>query len=201
MYDKFFSIHIDILTYEQHLVRISVSNLYREFKTTQTSIQFPYTSINKNIHWILLCLDLESILVTYMTNQHYHMIKSLQLCGNMMVKNCFSSQFLYDPGVINHKVKQNGLKCAGIRSLPRELSYPVDKDESWYDKYDFIMIPNASSYTEKNSNEKLDETDNAHLQTSKELNINDEPFDRSLTNSALNIQRSNSPKDNQVLYY
>ena len=51
----------------------------------------------------------KSILLTYMTNQHYHMIKSFQLCGNMMVKNCFSSQFLYEPGIDNDTAKRTGL--------------------------------------------------------------------------------------------
>ncbi|CAF3494978.1 unnamed protein product [Rotaria sp. Silwood2] len=200
IYDKFFSIHIDILTHEQHVVRISLSNLFREFKTTQTCIQFPYTSTNTNIHWTMLCFDLESILLTYMTNQHYHMIKSFQLCGNMMVKNCFSSQFFYEPGSCNHKIKQNGSKLSCIRSLPRELSFPIGKDESWHDKYDFIMIPNSSSspsLIDQNSNETLNTIGNVHIQTSRELNINDESISQSLINSAINTQNTISPRDNQ----
>ncbi len=130
-----------------------------------------------------------------MTNQHYHMIKSFQLCGNMMVKNCFSSQFFYEPGLSNHKAKQNGLKCTNIRSLPRELSYPLGKDESWHNKYDFIMIPNPSPLTDQNYNETV------RLQTPRDLNKNDEQISRSLTDLTLNTQRSITPRDNQVLNY
>jgi hypothetical protein len=184
IYDKFFSIHIDIVTHEQHVVRISISNLYRDFKATQTCIQFPYTSINPDIHWTVLCLDLESILLTYMTNQHYHMIKSFQLCGNMMVKNCFSSQFFYEPSFTNHKAKQSGLKCSNTRLLPRELCYPVGKDESWHNKYDFRMIPNQSSSTD------FDTIDNVHSQTPRDLNQTDEQISQSLTDLTLNTQRS-----------
>ncbi|CAF3644159.1 unnamed protein product [Adineta steineri] len=191
IFDKFFSIHIDILTHEQHIVRISLSNLYRELKVTQTCIQFPYTSTNTTIHWTVLCLDLESILLTHMTNQHYHMIKSFQLCGNMMIKNCFSSQYFYEPGLSNHKAKQNGLKCSNIRSLPRELSYPVGKDESWHNKYDFIIIPNSSSLADENSN-------NVQLQTPRELIQSDEQTSRSLTDLTLVTQRTISPRDSQV---
>ncbi len=187
IYDKFFSIHIDIVTHEQHVVRISVSNLYRDFKVTQTCIQFPYVSTNPDIHWTVLCLDLESILLTYMTNQHYHMIKSFQLCGNMMVKNCFSSKFFYEPSFSNHKAKQAGLKCSNARSLPRELIYPVGKDESWHDKYDFRMIPNQSSSTD------FDTIESVHLQTPRESNQTDEPISQSLTDLTLVTQRSDLP--------
>jgi len=119
------------------------------------------------------------------------MIKSFQLCGNMMVKNCFSSKFFYEPGLNNHKVKQIGLKCTNIRSLPRELSYPINKDESWHNKYDFIMIPNQSSLTD------FDQIENIHLQISKELNENnnDEQISRSLTDLTLNSQKSDNLVD------
>jgi hypothetical protein len=104
------------------------------------------------------------------------MIKSFQLCGNMMVKNCFSSQFFYEPNLINHKTKSNNLKC-NSRLLPRELSYPVNKDESWYDKYDFIMIPNPSSSL-------TDEISDVHIQTPREINDNESDL------TTLNTQRS-----------
>ena len=195
MFDKFFSIHLDILTHEQHLVRISLSNLFREFKSTQTCIQFPYTTSNEDVHWTMLCLDLESILLNFMSNQHYHMIKSIQLCGNMMVKNCFTSQFLYEPASMNHTVKQSGLKCTGLRALPRELSFPLNKGESWHEKYDFIIIPHSTS-TEKNPS--------IRIQTPRELNgSNDEEStwnqqtSRSLTDmSQSNTQRSITPNQN-----
>lgn len=194
IFDKFFSIHLDVFTHEQHLVRISLSNLFREFKVTQTCIQFPYTSTatNQEGHWVILCLDLESILLTHMTNQHYHMIKSIQLCGNMMVKNCFSSQFLYEPGSAAHATKANGLKCTGMRSLPRELSYPVNKGESWHEKYDFIMIPHPSSCVEKQSE--------VRLQTPRESARHDDHDENSLTDvSQTNTYRSMSARDHSAV--
>ncbi|CAF4824211.1 unnamed protein product [Rotaria sp. Silwood2] len=178
IYDKYFCIHIDILTHKQHLIRISLSNLYREFKTTQTSIQFPYMTTGTDIHWSVLCLDLQTILLTYMTNEHYHMIKSFQLCGNMFVKNCFTSQFLYEPGIDNDTAKRTGLTRAGIRSLPRELSYPIDKSETWHDKYDFIMFPSMSSLMGKNPNEPFDKVGNVRLPTPRKLKTDDQNFNQ-----------------------
>ncbi|CAF3688347.1 unnamed protein product [Rotaria sordida] len=220
IYDKYFCIHIDILTHKQHLIRISLSNLYREFKITQTSIQFPYMTTGTDIHWSVLCLNLQTILLTYMTNEHYHMIKSFQLCGNMLVKNCFTSQFLYEPGIDNDTAKRTGLIRAGIRSLPRELSYPIDKSESWHDKYDFIMFPNMSSLIGKNPSESFDKVGNVRLPTPRKLktdeqNLNqiehDESFpvtaqttlvngqiSKSITNLSHITHRSVSPGDNQL---
>ncbi|UJR26857.1 hypothetical protein I4U23_008168 [Adineta vaga] len=219
-FDKYFCIHIDILTHEQHLIRISLSNLYREFKVTQTTIQFPYMTTGTDVHWSVLCLDLHVILLTYMANEHYQMIKSFQLCGNMFVKNCFTSQFLYEPGIDNDTAKRTGLVRAGIHSLPRELSYPFDKGESWHDKYDFIMFPNTSSLMGKNQNEPFDKVGNVRLPTPRKLDNTDENFDdiknneilpltaqttvingqitRSLTDFARITERSASTKDNQL---
>jgi hypothetical protein len=174
-----------------------------------------------DIHWSVLCLDLQSTLLTYMTNQHYHMIKSFQLCGNMFVKNCFSSQFLYEPGIDNDTAKRTGLIRAGIHSLPRELSYPMDKSESWHDRYDFIMFPNTSSLKSKNQNEPFDKVGNVRLPTPRKLNSNKQntnqidddeqvlltaqttlvngQISRSMTDLAHITQRSLSSDDNQVL--
>ena len=173
-----------------------------------------------DIHWSVLCLDLQTILLTYMTNEHYHIIKSFQLCGNILVKNCFTSQFLYEPGIDNDTAKRTGLTNAGIRSLPRELSYPINKGESWHDKYDFIMFPNSSSLMGKNQNEPFDKVGNVRLPTPRKLKLNDENSDdsetdeilpltvqttlvngqisRSITDLSHITQRSVSPGDTQV---
>lgn len=197
VFDKFFSIHIDILTHEQHIVRISVSNLFHEFKATQTSIQFPYTTNSEDVHWTMLCLDLESILLTHMTNQHYHMIKSIQLCGNMLVKNCFSSKFLYEPASMNHTAKQAGLKCTGMRALPRELSFPLNKGESWHEKYDFIMIPHPTS-TEKNPSVRIQTPSEINGSAHDDESISNQQTSRSLTDvSQMVTQRSNISIDQQ----
>jgi hypothetical protein len=184
-------------------ISISLSNLYREFKVTTTSIQFPYT-VNDQLHWSVLCLDLESIVLTYMTNQHYHMIKSIQLCGNMMVKNCFSSQYMYEPGSVNHMIKHTGLKCAGLRSLPRELSYPINKGESWHEKYDFIQIPHPSSSSTKYdhgrmSDVRLQTPCESSRQDDNETNTFDEHTSRSLTDTShMYTQPSISSSNHQV---
>ena len=124
-----------------------------------------------------------------MTNQHYHMIKSFQLSGNMMVKNCFTSQFFYEPTWTHHKAKQSGLKCSNTRSFPRELTYPLAKDESWHQKYDFRMIPNQSSAND------FDTIDHVHSHTPRDADQTSEQISQSLTDLTLNTQRSDHPID------
>jgi len=153
-------------------------------KITQTCIQFPYQSTTTDIHWTVLCLDLESIVLTHMTNQHYHMIKSFQLCGNMMVKNCFSSNNFYEVNYTTHQPKKHGLKCSTTRSLPREFAYPLAKDELWHNKYDFIMIPNQSSTND------FDTIESVHVQTPR-----DEQLSQSMTDLTLDTQRTDDAVD------
>lgn len=148
------------------------------------------------MHWTVICFDLEAILLTYMTNQHYHMIKSFQLCGNMMVKNCFSSKYFYEPGLSNPKLQRNG-----IRAFPRELAYPISKNESWHEKYDFIMVPSSSSSSSlvnESANETSSKIDSVQVQSARESSRTDDTLNQSFTNS---IQNTISPRENQVFYF
>ena len=47
--------------------------------------------------WTVLCLDMNYILSVYL-NRSYAYIKGMRLCANMLVKNVFTSDVLYDPG-------------------------------------------------------------------------------------------------------
>ena len=42
MPNKCFSLHIDVITQEKNMIRISFSNMFKEFKATPTLLQFPY---------------------------------------------------------------------------------------------------------------------------------------------------------------
>lgn len=41
---KFFSIHLDLVTSDDLVVRVSLSNIFKEFKLTSTWLQFPVLS-------------------------------------------------------------------------------------------------------------------------------------------------------------
>lgn len=116
---KFFVVHLDVAAEEGVVVRISFSNMFKEFKSTATWLQFPflcgaakdsvYDNTSKSarhglvgpapssVRWTCLMLDLQHTLSVYV-NRCYSHLKSIRLCANMSVKNVFTSDLLLDPG-------------------------------------------------------------------------------------------------------
>ncbi|KAI3365641.1 hypothetical protein L3Q82_010722 [Scortum barcoo] len=157
---KYFVVHLDVSAEEGQVVRISFSNMFKEFKSTATWLQFPflcgaakdsvYESTAKSarhgfvglaptsVRWTCLMLDLQHTLSLYL-NRCYSHLKSIKLCANMAVKNMFTSDLLLDPGVSFSEAKLMGLTSSqGTGPMPREMSFPVPKGGSWHDLYDYI---------------------------------------------------------------
>ncbi|XP_063961233.1 WD repeat-containing protein 90-like isoform X2 [Lytechinus pictus] len=163
---KYFVTHIDVTTHDGLVVRLSFSNLFKEFKSTSTWLQFPYIcpagkgsveritskSVRKDLHgpapssskWTLLVLDLQYILSMYL-NCKYKYVKSVRLCANMYVKNVFTSDMQYEPDISLQDARDMGLLVQGIAPLPREMSFRVAKGERWADHYDYIRFPSVGS--------------------------------------------------------
>ncbi|CAL1536659.1 unnamed protein product [Lymnaea stagnalis] len=163
---KHFVVHLDVATSDNLVIRISFSNLFKSFKSTSTWLKFPFVCcpfggslpayavdakrdqsgpapmITK---WTVLCLDLQQILSSYL-NRKFLYIKSFKLCANMLVKNVFTSDQLYDPDLTMEEAKRHGLMALNICPLPRDMSYPVGKGENWHDLYDFIRFPSDSTH-------------------------------------------------------
>uniref|UniRef100_A0A667XN02 WD repeat domain 90 n=1 Tax=Myripristis murdjan TaxID=586833 RepID=A0A667XN02_9TELE len=165
---KYFVVHLDVAAEEGQVVRVSFSNMFKEFKSTATWLQFPflcgaakdsvYESTAKSarrdlvgpapsmVRWTCLMLDLQYILSVYLSRCHSH-LKSIKLCANMSVKNMFTTDLLLDPG---ETLKSN---CP----MPRDMSFPVPNGDHWHDLYDYIrhwthftdlgIFPDCSSFT------------------------------------------------------
>ncbi|XP_019363134.1 PREDICTED: WD repeat-containing protein 90 isoform X1 [Gavialis gangeticus] len=166
MPNKYFVVHLDVTTEDSQVVRISFSNLFKEFKSTATWLQFPficgaakgsvYESTEKtskrdlvgvapaNVRWTFLMLDLYYILSMYL-NRCYSHLKSVKLCSNLLVKNLYTSDLLFDPGVTFSEARQAKQTFHGISPVPREMAFPVPKGESWHDHYDYIRFPSDGS--------------------------------------------------------
>ncbi|GFO23380.1 WD repeat-containing protein 90 [Plakobranchus ocellatus] len=163
--NKHFVVHLDVATTDNLIIRISFSNLFKSFKSTSTWLQLPFVCSPSPGHtpayvaeatrdqsgpapmvtrWTVLCLDLQHMLSMYL-NRRFHYIKSMRLCSSMTVKNIFTSDTLYDPDLTLADAKREGLMTHGICPLPRDMSYPVGKGESWHDLYDWIRFPSDSS--------------------------------------------------------
>lgn len=159
---KYFVVHLDVATEDNQVVRISFSNLFKEFKSTATWLQFPficgaakgslYESTAKtskrdmvglapsNVRWTCLMLDFRYILSLYLSRSYSH-LKSVKLCSNLLVKNMFTSDLLFDPAMTFLDGQQAKLVLRGVSPMPREFAFPVPKGESWHDLYDYIWFP------------------------------------------------------------
>ncbi|XP_062999035.1 WD repeat-containing protein 90 [Elgaria multicarinata webbii] len=163
---KYFVVHLDVATEDSQVVRISFSNLFKEFKSTATWLQFPYVCgaargsvyestakpskrdlvglAPSNARWTCLLLDLRHILALYL-NRSYSHLKSVKLCSNLLVKNLFTSDLLFDPAVSFSEAHQSKLTLRGVSPMPREMAFPVPKGETWHDLYDYVRFPSDGS--------------------------------------------------------
>uniref|UniRef100_A0A6I8N486 WD repeat-containing protein 90 n=1 Tax=Ornithorhynchus anatinus TaxID=9258 RepID=A0A6I8N486_ORNAN len=148
---KYFVIHLDVATEDSQVVRISFSNLFKEFKSSATWLQFPFIceaprNSENDYHigmasasgrWTCLQLDLNLTLALFL-NRHYSHLKSIKLCANLLVKNLFTSDLLFDPGITFSEARRAKLALPGSSAMPREMAFPVSKGQSWHDRYTFI---------------------------------------------------------------
>lgn len=102
---KYFVVHLDVATEENQVVRVSFSNLFKEFKSTATWLQFPFIcgAAKGSLHdgkarasrrelvgaapadtrWTCLVLDLHYVLSLYLSRRYSH-LKSIKLCSNLL---------------------------------------------------------------------------------------------------------------------
>uniref|UniRef100_A0A9J8DAD8 WD repeat domain 90 n=1 Tax=Cyprinus carpio carpio TaxID=630221 RepID=A0A9J8DAD8_CYPCA len=143
--NKHFIVHLDIAAEEGQVIRVSFSNMFKEFKSTATWLQFPFLCgaahaflwvlidnlcisglvgpAPPSTRWTCLTMDLHYVLSVYLNRTHSH-LKSIKLCANMSVKNIITSDLLFDPD------------CTA--PMPREMCFPVPKGQRWHDLYDYI---------------------------------------------------------------
>ncbi|NXN82297.1 WDR90 protein, partial [Bombycilla garrulus] len=177
---KHFLVHLDIATEENQVVRISFSNLFKEFKSTATWLQFPfvcgaagkgtarrgeelglgwhtstkiYWAAPADVRWTCLVLDLPSILALYLSRRYGH-LRGVKLCCNLLVKNLCTSNLLFEPGVTFAEARLGDLSCRGVAPMPRELAFPVPKGEKWHNLYDYIRFPSEGAKPRHDSIQK-----------------------------------------------
>lgn len=183
---KYFVVHIDTTAVDGVVVRISFSNLFKEFKATSTWLQFPYIcnpakgsvcaittagSVDisgpapQSVRWTVLCFDLQQVLALF-ANKKYLCLKSIRLCANLCLKNLFTSDLLFEPGVSVAEGKKMGLHLVGLTPMPREMAFPLQKGSDWHDHYDLIRFP-AQQNQSNSANVIKYNTPQANMSTSK----------------------------------
>ncbi|XP_071975857.1 WD repeat-containing protein 90 isoform X2 [Engystomops pustulosus] len=163
---KHFVVHVDVGAEDGRTIRISFSNLFKEFKSSATWLQFPFVcgAVKGSVYdstaqsarhglvgpapsgsrWTCLMLDLRSVLSVYL-NRRYSHVRSVKLCANLMVKNLVTSDLVFNPEVTYSAARQTKTLPDGVAPMPREFSFPVPKGEKWQDLYDYIRFPSESS--------------------------------------------------------
>ncbi|KAF7708050.1 hypothetical protein HF521_017107 [Silurus meridionalis] len=184
--NKHFVVHLDVAAEEGRVIRVSFSNMFKEFKSTATWLQFPfvcsaapgsvYETTAKTskeglagpapvgVRWTCLTMDLRYVLSVYLNRTHSH-LKSVKLCANMAVKNLVTSDLLLDPGLTFSEVRQAGVVLPeGTAPMPRDMCLPVPKGSSWHQLYDYIRFPSDGVKTPFNSiqKEQSAQTSNPH---------------------------------------
>lgn len=163
---RYFVVHLDAATEGGLTIRISFSNLFKEFKCTSTWLQFPFVchaakgSVEHRTadgaksdligaaplaqKWTMLVLDLQYILSIYINRKYSH-IKNLRICANLVLKNCFTSDIEYDPRISFRKARELGIKYVdeNLAPMPRDMNFIVPKNKSWDDLYDLVRFPTS----------------------------------------------------------
>ncbi|XP_006873982.1 PREDICTED: WD repeat-containing protein 90 [Chrysochloris asiatica] len=149
---KHFVIHLDVSTEDSQVIRVSFSNLFKEFRSTATWLQFPFIcegrvavpdladTATPGTRWTCLQLDLQGILFVYL-NRRFRHLKSVRLCASLLVRNLYTSDLCFDPAVTLTGARRDKL---AITPMPREMVFPVPKGESWHDHYVHIRFPSNS---------------------------------------------------------
>ncbi|KAM9724960.1 WD repeat-containing protein 90 isoform 1-T1 [Dama dama] len=148
---KHFVIHLDVSTEDSQVIRVSFSNLFKEFKSTATWLQFPFVceagTTREGVafpgaRWTCLQLDLHDILLVYLHRCYSH-LKGVRLCASMLVRSLYTSDLSFDPAITVAEARRAKLP---VTPIPREMAFPVPKGESWHDRYVHIRFPSGSSH-------------------------------------------------------
>ncbi|XP_057682899.1 WD repeat-containing protein 90 isoform X2 [Corythoichthys intestinalis] len=155
---KPFLIVLDVGTENGRTVRISISNMFKEFDFTPTSLLFPIqcklefewsqetafksTKQCPKVHWTCLMMDLQLTLATYLNRLYYSHLKSIKLCSNMSVKNVFTTDLQLTPELSYQQAKYLGLTPKdGTVPMPRDMMFPVPMGHKWEKYYNYIRFP------------------------------------------------------------
>jgi hypothetical protein len=122
------SIHLDyLITSErsvgQRHIRLSISNLFKSDKIpSDTQMQLAITPSAK---WTVICLDVKKLLeANYSIFLQTHQLRSLTVCSNVCVKGIYTSDIRYN-----------------WKTLPKEMSFKLGKEEVWAEHYDWVHLP------------------------------------------------------------
>ena len=162
--NAYFVVHLDLQIANSSItVRLSFSNLFKQFKTSPTWLQIPFLidsspgtpdgtadcKIPEGVRspdktpWIMFCLDLKKTMAVHL-NKKYGGLKAIRICANLSVKSVFTSDIEFNPTLSPTEARKQGFKSnsEAFSPMPREMNFFVQKDQNWDDFYHYIRFPN-----------------------------------------------------------
>jgi hypothetical protein len=116
--------HIDYMVNETRLAKISLSNIYKEFKNINGSnFQIPLNI--QSDRWTLVCIGVSDLLEKYCSPKTF-MLRSFQICSTINVRGIFTSDIQYQ-----------------VNTIPKDFQFKVSKDSDWFSEYSWFQYPNV----------------------------------------------------------
>jgi len=112
---------------DTRLTKISLSNIYKDFKNVNgSSLQIPLQIQPER--WTIVAINVGKLLEDnsiYVPNQpHSFFLRSLQLCSTVNVRGVFTSDIEYQ-----------------VNTLPKDLAFKLPKDSDWFSHYNWFSYP------------------------------------------------------------
>ena len=116
-----FVMHVELVLEEGFVFRVSISNIFKKIKVMSNAVLIP-CHVSPVLKWSMLVLDLPGLAMTFGKRAFRH-IKSIQICANVLFKDCYLSNSMFDR-----------------RKLPRDAAFPAFKEGQWDDHYDWMVL-------------------------------------------------------------
>ncbi|KAG1677552.1 hypothetical protein FOA52_014450 [Chlamydomonas sp. UWO 241] len=114
---KVFIIHVDLLTHDGNVHRVSISNMYSpdSIKRKSSGIQIPFPSPSHR--WCVLALDMVAVLAGFSASP-FASLRSLTLCSWLIVRSIYTSELKFS-----------------LQNLPRDMALSHALDTSVFEMH------------------------------------------------------------------
>ena len=117
-------LHLDYMVNETRLTKISLSNIYKDFKNINgSSLQIPLNI--QSDRWTVVCINVEELLEShhiFLPNQSKQfLLRSFQICSTVNVRGVFTSDIQYQ-----------------VPTLPKDMQFKIPKDHDWFSQYSWF---------------------------------------------------------------
>lgn len=193
--EKLFSLHLEYnisnsKTKLDEPLRITLSNIYKETKLTNSGLQISCHLSNK---WSVVVLDVKSLLHKFVgVHINGHMMKSVTICSTLFIKGIYSSDILYQS-----------------QNLPKEMSFKLSREQNWNDIYDWVsfiaepvqvkkevrpVMEVRNEYVDEHEDEDEEEKEKERVRKEKKVQINPEPVELKPAYKESSIEKSQFSK-------